>query len=214
MSPSSSLVKALGVLLQVFQRQMSPDDAKILVQEYASDLADFPEPSVLEAIRRCRRELRTFPTIADIVARVNDGRPGAEEAWALIPKDESESGVWTEEMREAFNVCRPLLDEDPIAARMAFRETYNKLIAEARSSGAPAQWQVTLGHDFSGRAPAILEAVRLGRLTHEHAVQLIPVEFKPGNLRLLESQVPKTQPNEVREQIAKIKGLLGERKSE
>lgn len=103
------------------------------------------------------------------------GRPGVEEAWAMIPHDEESSVVWTEEMREAFNVARPkLLEGDPIAARMTFKEVYPKLVATAREKGSPVRWEPSLGLDRTTHAPTLLEAVRKGRISQSHAQSLLP----------------------------------------
>lgn len=168
--PSSRLIKALAVLAQIFSRDVDSDVA----ETYAHDLVEYPEPMVLAALARCRKELRTFPTIADIIARIDDGRPGPEEAWAMIPKDEESSIVWTEEMQGAFSVARELLREDLQAARMAFRETYIRLLTEARAQNRGARWSVSLGTNLLGRGEALRIAVERGRLSQQQAQELLP----------------------------------------
>ena len=70
-----------------------------------------------------------------MLSRIDDGRPGAEEAWALIPKIEDPSGILTEEMQAAMRVAYGLLFDVPIAARMAFKEAYQREFQKARASG-------------------------------------------------------------------------------
>ena len=80
-------------------------------------------------------------TVQDVVSRLDDGRPGAEEAWSMIPKNESESTVWTAEMSQAFGVCLGLLDSgDKVAARMSFKETYQRRVSQARENGKKVEW--------------------------------------------------------------------------
>lgn len=114
-----------------------------------------------------------FPPVpADILAQIegaaeNDGRPGAEEAWAvcLPASDEARTVVWTAEMAEAWGLARVVLDAgDEVGARMTFRETYSRLIASARKLRAAPQWSATLGHDEAMRADALRAAVGAGRL--------------------------------------------------
>jgi len=73
--------------------------------------------------------------------------PGPEEAWARMPKGErmeDDSIVWCKEERLAYGACRSLLlDGDQIAARMAFKERYERELAESRSQGTPVQWTVS-----------------------------------------------------------------------
>lgn len=120
---------------------------------------------------------RFMPKPADILAhaQAQDGRPGAEEAWALIPKDESTGQVVTDEMMQAYGVCCALLDEgDPIAAHMAFREAYTKAIAAARSNNVPVRWFLSAGRDSSTNVGALETAVTKGRITATYAAKLLP----------------------------------------
>lgn len=170
--PSEQLIQAVAVTAELCGRIFSPAAAAVFVD----DLSRYPEAQVLGALRRCRREVRGLLTVQDVLSRLDDGRPGAEEAWAMIPQDEAGSTVWTEEMAAAFGVARHLLaDGDRIGARMAFKESYGRLVSQARDDGKPVRWSPSLGHDPGGREAVLQEAVRLGRLSIAHAaVELLP----------------------------------------
>lgn len=115
---------------------------------------------------------RFVPVPADLIAQIearagDDGRPGAEEAWALslAARDEADTVVWTAEMAAAWTVARGVFDlGDEVGARMAFREAYTRLVEEARRGRVAMAWQVSLGFDAERRALAIASAVSLGRL--------------------------------------------------
>lgn len=115
---------------------------------------------------------RFAPAPAEIAAKIEarlaqDGRPGAEEAWArsLLALDEQQTVVWTEEMAEAFAVAKPLLmQRDVVGARMAFRETYARLIEGARANRELPNWLVSEGHDPALRAVAVQSAIKAGSL--------------------------------------------------
>lgn len=200
---SSRILKSLGVIAGVHGRATLD---RGVVNAYAEDLALYPESQVLHALDRCRRELRTFPTIADIIARIDDGRPGAEEAWAMIPKDEAGSVVWTAEMRDAYAVARSLLPGDPIAARMAFKETYEKLTVGARARQDRATWSPTLGHDLEQRGPAIRFALDRGRITHDQAQKLLA---DPGGREsTLALPAPESVPKAELRQISDLLGTI------
>lgn len=127
-------------------------------------------------------ESKFMPAVSELLERVKaaDGRPGPEEAWAMIPRDERASVVWTEEMAEAFGVSNPLLREgDKIAARMAFLERYRALVRDARAAGIPVKWTASLGHDPADRERALLAAQRKGLLTAEHVAGLLPYRQEP-----------------------------------
>jgi len=179
--PNPEIVKAVGVTAQIFGRDITPDALFV----YASDLDGYPVEAVLNALTRCRRELPRFPSLADVIARIDDGRPGPEEAWAMIPKDEECSVVWTEEMREAFAVCRDLLGQDSIAGRKAFLETYTRLLADARARRIPVAWSPSLGLDKGQRDRAIQDAAAKGRLSQHQVRALLPEFVAPKTRAML-----------------------------
>lgn len=131
-----------------------------------SDLSEYPPNAVMTALTRCRRELKRI-TPSDIIDRIPGGHPGPEEAWALVAKslaNEAVSIVWTNEMREAMGVALALGD-DPIAARVAFKETYTRLVSEARARRSGPVWSASLGWEASGREVAKQEAENRNRAT-------------------------------------------------
>lgn len=163
--------KALQITAEIYNKNLSPAAATM----FAADLARFTPKQILAALTKCRMELKFFPSVAEIASRIDDGRPGVEAAWSMIPKDEHGSVVWTQEMAEAFGVARPLLEEgDAIGARMAFKEVYSKLLAEARDRGKRPHWFPSFGFESSGRQAAVIEAVERGRLSQEEALLLLP----------------------------------------
>ena len=167
---SDLLLDALAVTAEICgAREFSRGAAHAVL----SELRVYPEVAVLKALERCRRELKGL-TLADIISRIEDGRPGAEEAWAMLPNSELESVVWTDEMREAHGVCASLIDEDPIAARMAFRETYTRLVSAARSDRKAVKWGISLGHDTTTRESVIHDAIRKNRITARDAMTMLP----------------------------------------
>jgi hypothetical protein len=166
---SLSVLQALAVTAELTQTPLSAAGAKVM----AEDLAAYPEHQVLGALSRCRKEVRGKLTVHDVVSRLDDGRPGPEEAWAMLPMDERQTVVWTDDMTAAWGVALPLVEEgDRIAARMAFLETYRARVQKARDQGEPVKWTVSIGSDATAREGAIEEAIRLGRLKREHALQL------------------------------------------
>lgn len=166
---SPSVVKALAVTAELTGTQLSAAGARVM----AGDLAPYPEHQVLGALARCRKEIKGRLTVADVVSRLDDGRPGPEEAWAMLPFDERQTIVWTEEMAGAWGVALPLLAEgDRIAARMAFLESYRTRVQRARDAGSKVHWTVSFGHDQRGRDIALADAVARGRIRADRALEL------------------------------------------
>lgn len=165
------LLQALAVTAELTGSEYSDAAARVM----ADDLEAYPLDQVLGALTRCRRELRGRLTLAAIIERLDDGRPGPNEAWAMIPQDERGSVVWSDEMAAAFGVAAPLLAEGQIiAARSAFIECYETAVATARAARRAPRWTPSLGHDPLTRTRALEDAVRKGRLTSEHAHALLP----------------------------------------
>lgn len=139
----------------------------------------YPEAAVMQALERCQIECRRPVTMGDIMDRLAgaDGRPAADEAWAIAVTafDETETVVWTEEMAVAFGIAKPILDNgDDIGARMAFRAAYERRVADARAEKRPAKWKPSIGTDPTLRALALERAVTNGQIGHEHAIGLLP----------------------------------------
>lgn len=177
------LLQAIAVTAELTNTQFSEAAARVM----AADLAAYPEPMVMKALTRCRRELKGRLTIADVLTRIEDGRPGAEEAWAMIPRDEASTVVWTEEMAKAWGVALPLLEMgEDIPARMAFKEHYTLAVQRARDERKPVCWMPSLGHDPHGRTSALLAAVQQGKLQVEQVAGLLPYhETTPETQALL-----------------------------
>jgi hypothetical protein len=112
--------------------------------------------------------------INNLIAAANpDGRPGADEAWAMLPyQDEKPSVVMTDEMSEAFGISREV--DDMNGARMAFRDAYNRIVERNKRAGIKPKWFASLGHDKAGREIVLSEAVRLGRISQSHADKMLP----------------------------------------
>jgi hypothetical protein len=175
-------------------------------------LARFPLPTVRAAMEAHCASSTFPPTPNDIIARiegsaVNDGRPGAEEAWAiaLTAQDEAATIVWTAEIAQALQVCQPVLSTSgPISARKTFIETYERLVKAARADQKPVKWTHHLGWDKSQHAPVLERAVKAG---------LLPAPAVAGLLPPPETDALTSDPA-AREQLAKIRKLIAEGEEE
>lgn len=166
-----TLTEAVKATYAVIGQETTDIQLAMTVEE----LSVYQPTNVLAALSRCRKELRKI-TLADILDRLPGGHPGPEEAWSMISRcmnNEQISITWTDEMREAYGVAAPLAD-DKVAARMAFKESYTKLVSEARSKGTKLNWSVSLGHDPTLRQEAIEEAVKKNQISQRQAAKLLP----------------------------------------
>jgi hypothetical protein len=178
-SLESRLSTAAAQLAMAYAVVNKPVPENQVLKTIARDLvSQFSDEQIGVAIKRVMRECE-WVTLKVIIDRIpgtghNDGRPEPETAWALCPKTEAASVVWTEEMATAFGVARLLLrDGDPIAARMAFREAYIAELAIARRRGIAVKWEASLGHDRYGRVAVLRQAADEGRISHNQARALL-----------------------------------------
>lgn len=206
-------VAALGLALGD-----EPSAERLLV--YAEDLCDIPQERLTAAFRKTRREYEypKLPPVAFIRRMAGagenaDGRPGSEEAWARMPKGErmeDDSVVWCEEERIAYGACRSLLLEgDPIGARMAFKERYEKELARARSQGKPAHWTISSGYDVEHRLSTLASAFQDKRIDLDYALNFVPSERREDFARMLPSDETKGLLTGRVEKLPDLPGLPG-----
>lgn len=182
-SKSEIVAGLIGMTAEVMGTKLQ---ASALVM-MADDLADYSVADIEIALKRCRRELAKRLTLADIIDRIEsaDGMPGADEAWALMSRPEDDTVIITEQMAEAMQAARPVLAEgDKVAARMAFKDSYSRIIAEAREKRIKPIWFVSMGRDKMGRVQPIAEAVRTGKLGLGYSLGLLAPEGKAELLSL------------------------------
>jgi len=111
------------------------------------------------------------PKPAEIIELLitSDGRPTADEAWAIAvqAEDEDNSVIWTDEISKAFlSIAMPILESgDKIGARIGFRDNYNRLVDQARSQGIKIHWFMTAGNNAQIRHDTAARAKELGLIS-------------------------------------------------
>lgn len=202
-SEKAEFVKTLNLCYATLLKPLPPVEALSL---WWAVLEPYSLDQVRAALSQHMRESKFPPVPADVVTRLpreSDGRPDANEAWAisLRSRDERETVVWTQECAEAFETAREVLDVgDEVGARMAFKAKYERLVEEARASGKPAQWVKSLGHDPALREAAITEAVRGGRLSLADARVVLPALAAPEEVG---------DPAQAEANLARLRQLVG-----
>jgi hypothetical protein len=159
------------------------------VEMWMQALSNFPAGSVMKSVRSHITTNRFKPQLADIVAgctsQLDGNWPSADEAWALMPKSEDDSAMLTNEMAQAMAAAAPLLEmRDKVAARMAFRDAYNRLVERAKIEGRSPQYFPSFGADGQRRVSMLASAVSAKQITLERATQALP-EYAPDLVRML-----------------------------
>ena len=195
--------------LPLLKKTMGAYGKTLPVDDLLDAWLDILKPFPLRVIRAalagyCDENSEFAPVPAAIAKRCTllDGRPGAEEAWAiaLASRDEADTVVWTTEIAEAFGVCSTVLNTgDEVGARMAFKDAYNRLVTAARLRNLPAQWSVSLGWDITKREAAVTKAAAAGLLPAPQVRALLPnyadpqvqSESSPAGLARVKAEVAK-----------------------
>lgn len=172
----SDIVKAIAVTAELTGATLSGPAVAMMAKDLS---AAHGEAEILRALSRCRRELSRPLTAGAVFERLNedDGRPSGNEAWAVALKssDEADTVVWNQEIQQAMASARPILAAgDEVGARMAFRESYDRIVRANREACIRPQWSASLGWDKSLRAAALEEAQRLGLLPAPAVAALLP----------------------------------------
>lgn len=157
--------------------------SKNQIAMYVQDLISVNPIDLEKAVYLYRNDSKNekFPIPAKLKAIIQnfDGRPGAEEAWSMAPKNEESAGYINDEIMIAWKAASDLLrhEDNMIAARMIFKEVYEKTVKDNRTKGIPPKWWLSRA---SGRGSEVInqaamrDAVERGRLTIQKAVALLP----------------------------------------
>lgn len=172
------LITEIKAMAELFGKELSPAAATM----YVKMLSLFDQSAVFAALEKCRNELGRFPVPAEVISRIDDGRPSIEEAWAMVPRKESDSVYWTDEMREAFfAVAAPIIDSDEYGARKAFEGKYRSIVTDNRMAGRKPSWEFSPGFDKNHRVTVLREALEKKRISFESAKRIAPeIEHIPN----------------------------------
>lgn len=201
MSAQKEIAKALAAMTKLMPggERIDASAGDYLIKA----LSGYDQQAVLDSLNRCFRELKFFPTISEIIDRINDGRPGAEEAWALCPKHDGSAAYLNDEIIEASNTATNLLHNggDMVSARMVFKEVYERIVKNNRATGKRPDWFLSRaygpGSEWTNEA-ALQYAIEKGRIPAPEAKLLLPEMTVPGE----QKQIGVT--DESRKEIAAI----------
>tara|TARA_R110000803_G_scaffold4054_8_gene13915 strand:- start:5609 stop:6271 length:663 start_codon:yes stop_codon:yes gene_type:complete len=146
-----------------------------ILRQWWMVLENYPYNIVEQALSYHIKHSKFAPRPADIIEMVeqSDGRPSADEAWAMcLAQSDEYATVWlTEDVQLALGrgASAILADGDKIAARMAFKESYDRIIQVARDRGIPVKRVLSKGHDVTGRDEVIKQGVELGYISVDKA---------------------------------------------
>ncbi len=180
------IAKAIALLTTEYDLTPFSEDR---VDMWMSALQKFPAGSVRRATEDFIKSSKFKPQLADIVercaAQIAGNWLGADEAWAMMPKSEADSSLMTNEIAQAMAAATPLLEAgDRIAARMAFRDAYNRLTEQAKIEGRQPVYFASFGTETQGRLQMLANAVNARHMALEAAVEALP-EYGYDLVRML-----------------------------
>jgi hypothetical protein len=107
-------------------------------------------------------------------AQEQDGRPCADEAWAIAIQldDEQKTVITNDDINKAWGfVCEIMPDQT--AARMAFRKHYNRVCDDARTRSETPNWFPSVGLDSYSRDHVLKDGIKRGLLSHWQVKHLL-----------------------------------------
>lgn len=178
-----------AVIFNILQALPGPAWTEASELMYAMVLGPLPDETADRLIREIvyRSKFRPTPSeMHQLYLDITTDIPGPDEAWAMVPKSEAETVVWTEEMREAYAMAAPLLEAgDFVAARMAFIESYKRLIERLRASTSKPRWSISLGTDKAGRTAVLADSLVRGRISARWIEQTFPDIYQEDDVQNL-----------------------------
>lgn len=178
--------KAFGEILDATYDMIGVGAAKVISPTakamFFADLQHYDLEMVrcaLAAHRQDPERGRFTPKTADVVYQIERRMPSmwlsADEAWARMPKSEADSAMLTDEIAEAMAAATALLGMgDKVAARMAFKGAYDRLVEQAKINGRRPVYFPSFGSESSQRPTMLAEAVRKGQITLDRAIEVLP----------------------------------------
>jgi hypothetical protein len=154
---------------------------------FFTDLQRYPLDLIAAALSAHRMDAdrgRFTPTVADISSQIERRRPlqwvGPDEAWATVPKIEGEPGIMNQVTAKALAAAQPLLDEgDTIAARMAFKNCYDRLVARAKLDRVNPEYFLSPGGSMEDQQALREEGQRQGLLPAPDAAPMLELGGSP-----------------------------------
>jgi len=207
-SDSEEFKQVLGAIFEVYDKQVSVTALRMWWQS----LKRFDIQQIKTALHIHLEVSQFAPKPADVIKAIlsSDGRPSADEAWSVAIKasDESLTIIWNDDITEAWGIANELLKEgDKVAARMAFKSAYDRIVDDKRKLGVPVKWLPSLGSDPDGREDAISKAVDRGLLTSKQARLYLPKLKADSPVFLLENGGEMSEEKR-RENIERFKELV------
>jgi len=214
------------VIATLAMHNRKPSGAEL--EMWWEDLHAYPWEAVKRAFAQHRKGSDRPPTPSHILSHLPDlsGHLSPEEAWNRVPKTDSDGAYVTREMMQATSACEDSLERgDFIGARMAYLESYKKIVAEAKVIGERPRWFYSGPNDgdYTQRQyiheAACIDAASRGWIGHDEAIQTLtgvalslgkdPAQSIAQINGLPGSKVPRITHNpEGREKIRKIAQLL------
>ena len=164
-SDKNKFVEILTTCSSIYRQEIETPAIKV----FWSLLSGYEINEVEAAFYKYMSEGRFMPTPAEIIARISSTKKHVDknEAWAICSRlaTEEDTAIITAQMRDAWAISYPIYEAgDKVGARMAFIETYERLVA----FNPEIHWEVQGGSNKSLKQHRVEEAVRIGRLSEDH----------------------------------------------
>lgn len=172
------------------------DDVGLYIKD---QIEHYGDTAVRYALKRCQLEVKGLLSLADIIARIPDGRPPVAVAYAQVSGSEADTFITTDEVLAAWGAAQRT-DGDKFAQKQAFDSAYREICAQNRINGIFPRQIVSIGQDRARAEAVIRAAVKEGTLqpTDPVAAQYFPEEVAraalPPGTAPKQLPAPRTKP--------------------
>jgi len=132
---TTEIIKFIQDIYEFHNRKIN----KAILDIWSGALQPFDSSKIMTALHDCVATLKYCPTPPDVIERIPDnlGHPGIELAFHLLPWSDKQSGWLTQEIMLAGGGIDM---GNPVMARMAFRESYGKILMRCRQLSQKPRW--------------------------------------------------------------------------
>lgn len=169
------IAEALAVCAEVTNTQFSEAAFSTIL----SVLLEYKTDDVLSALNRCIREMASKLTLASILQRMPTSLPSSDEVWGQMMaalEDENLTIVVPEiaQLAAGMGASALLKNGDKIGARMAFKQSYERLSLKYSDAAEEIKWVVSEGYDKKHKEHMIEQAVIDGKLKNKEVKHYLP----------------------------------------
>ena len=204
--------KIKQIILNEFFFYNQPNNPEQLAM-WVDELKKFPPEQVHKAYVKLRNTCSRVPMPGQ-VKNIIYNYPSGDEAWSMLPMSEDDNAIWCEPMRTAWSQCRDLRNSgDEMAARMAFKSSYETIVLDFKYNNSNPKWEITRGSNKTNYDELLKKGVERGWLSEDTAKKWSPELALPNiNQKQIEGPKETFTPEVMEDNLKRLKDIFNAKK--